>query len=86
MDRHMIKIDLLSEELIQQTPLPVLELIVSLCARVESLEAEVERLRALLNKNSSNSNQPPSSDPPFQKSSTCVSVSFCSTRPAPPKA
>ncbi len=67
MDRHMIKIDLLSEEFIQQTPLPVLELIVSLCARVESLEAEVERLRALLNKNSSNSNQPPSSDPPFQK-------------------
>ena len=63
----MIKTNMLSEELIRQTPPQVLELIASLCARVEALETENERLRALLNKNSSNSNQPPSSDPPFQK-------------------
>lgn len=69
MDSPIIKAGLLSEGLIQQTPFPVLELVASLCARVDALEAEIERLRALLNKNSSNSSQPPSADPPFQKKS-----------------
>lgn len=67
MERSTIKLDILSEELIQQTPAPVLELIAALCAQIAALEAEVERLKSLLNKNSTNSNKPPSSDPPFQK-------------------
>ena len=47
-----------------QTPPAVQELVLSLLARVETLEAEVVELREQLNRNSSNSSQPPSSDGP----------------------
>lgn len=48
----------------QQTPPAVQEFVLSLLARVEVLEAEVGELREQLNRNSSNSSQPPSSDGP----------------------
>jgi transposase len=47
-----------------QTPPAVQEFVLSLLARVEALEAEVVELREQLNRNSSNSSQPPSSDGP----------------------
>ena len=47
-----------------QTPPAVQEFVLSLHARVEALEAEVVELREQLNRNSSNSSQPPSSDGP----------------------
>lgn len=42
------------------------EIIKAQRAMIESLQAEIEELRARLNRNSSNSSQPPSSDPPWK--------------------
>ncbi len=47
-----------------QTPPAVQEFVLSLVTRLEALEAEVAELREQLNRNSSNSSQPPSSDGP----------------------
>jgi len=47
----------------EKTPPSVIKLILHLIERIEKLEAR-------LNRNSSNSNLPPSSDPPYQKKST----------------
>jgi transposase len=69
----------LSAEVLSRTPPEAIELIVRLLAqidalqgltvaaeaRVKVLEARVEALEAQLNKNSTNSNKPPSSDSPF---------------------
>lgn len=51
-----------------QTPPAVQEFVLSLLVRVQTLEAEVTRLREQLNRNSGNSSQPPSSDGPKQVS------------------
>lgn len=48
----------------QQTPLAVQEFVLSLVARIETLETEVAELREQLNRNSHNSSHPPSSDGP----------------------
>jgi hypothetical protein len=69
----------LSAEVLSRTPPEAIDLIVRLLAqvdalrgltvaaeaRVKELAARVEALEAKLNKNSSNSNKPPSSDSPF---------------------
>ena len=55
----------LDPEILSRTPPEVIELILSLLERIRVLEARVEELEAKLNKNSSNSNKPPSSDSPF---------------------
>ena len=69
----------LSAEILSRTPPEAVELIVRLLAQVDALQgltaaaearvkvlaARVETLEAKLNKNSSNSNKPPSSDSPF---------------------
>ena len=47
-----------------ETPAAVQEFVLALVTRVEALEAEVAELREQLNRNSSNSSQPPSSDGP----------------------
>ena len=47
-----------------QTPKAVQELILSLIAHVQTLEAEIAALRERVNRNSGNSSQPPSSDGP----------------------
>lgn len=64
----------LSAEILSRTPPEVIELLLRLLAENQALREEVIRLRARieelearLNKNSSNSNKPPSSDPPFVK-------------------
>lgn len=57
----------LDAEILSRTPPEVIELILSLLKRIRVLEARVEELEAKLNQNSSNSNKPPSSDPPFMK-------------------
>lgn len=54
-------------EILSRTPPEVIEMILSLLERIKALEARVEELKAKLNENSSNSNKPPSSDPPFAK-------------------
>lgn len=41
----------------------------ALLKRIERLEAEIDRLKSRLGQDSSNSNRPPSSDPPWKKSS-----------------
>ncbi len=61
----MIKSSVLTEEVILQTPWPALVAINSLGERVKALEAENEELLARLNKDSTNSNRPPSTDSPF---------------------
>ena len=64
----------LSAEVLSRTPPEVIELLLRLLAEnqalreeVKQLRARIEELEAKLNKNSSNSNKPPSSDPPFVK-------------------
>lgn len=47
-----------------QTPVPVQRFVLSLLARVQSLEATVAALREQVNRNSRNSSRPPSSDGP----------------------
>ena len=54
----------LSPDILARTPPEVIELILHLLARIKELEARIEELEARLNKNSTNSNKPPSSDPP----------------------
>jgi transposase len=55
----------LSAEVLSQTPQEAIELILCLLEQVLTLRARVEALEAQIKKNSSNSNQPPSSDSPF---------------------
>jgi len=55
----------LDPEILSRTPPEVIDLILSLLEKIRVLEARVEELEAKLNKNSSNSNKPPSSDSPF---------------------
>lgn len=64
----------LDAEILSRTPPEVIELLLRLLAEnqalreeVKMLKARVEELEAKLNANSSNSNKPPSSDPPFVK-------------------
>ena len=45
-----------------RTPEAVRELVLSLIAHVQTLEAEIATLRERVNRNSGNSSQPPSSD------------------------
>ena len=54
----------LSPDILARTPPEVIELILHLLTRIKELEARIEELEARLNKNSTNSNKPPSSDPP----------------------
>ena len=55
----------LAPEILSRTPAEVVELLLRLLADNRALLARVEELEAKLNKNSSNSNKPPSSDSPF---------------------
>jgi len=59
----------LDPEILSRTPPEVIELILSLLEKIRVLEARVEELETKLNRNSSNSNKPPSSDSPFTKRS-----------------
>ena len=55
----------LDADILSRTPPEVIAFILSLLEKIRVLEARVEELEAKLNKNSSNSNKPPSSDSPF---------------------
>jgi transposase len=55
----------LSAEVLSRTPQETINLILRLLEQNLTLQARVEALEAQLKKNSSNSNQPPSSDSPF---------------------
>ena len=57
----------LDKEVLDRTPPEVIRLLVELFDRIEKLELENARLKALLKQNSSNSSKPPSSDPPDHK-------------------
>jgi transposase len=57
----------LDKEVLDRTPPEVIRLLVELFDRIEKLERENARLKALLKQNSSNSSKPPSSDPPGHK-------------------
>ncbi len=57
----------LDKEVLDRTPPEVIRLLVELFDRIEKLELENARLKALLKQNSSNSSKPPSSDPPGHK-------------------
>ena len=67
---HLIPLD---AEILNRTPPEVIDLILSLLERIRVLEARVEELEAKLNRTSSNSNKPPSSDSPFSKQSEVAS-------------
>jgi transposase len=57
----------LDPEILNRTPPEVIALLLALLERIRVLEARVEELEAKLNKNSTNSNKPPSSDSAFAK-------------------
>lgn len=57
----------ISEEDLKNTPPKVLALLAALVEETASLRKRIEELEAKLNRNSSNSSQPPSTDKPFQK-------------------
>ena len=67
---HLIPLD---AESLNRTPPEVIDLILSFLERIRVLEARVEELEAKLNRTSSNSNKPPSSDSPFSKQSEVAS-------------
>lgn len=57
----------LSADVVECTPPEVIRLLQQLVQRVEQLEAENRDLKARLRRNSTNSSQPPSTDPPNHK-------------------
>jgi len=69
MDILMTKDDILTEEVILNTPWAALSFIQKQEATIQSLLKRIENLEAKIGENSSNSNRPPSSDNPFQKKS-----------------
>ncbi len=61
-------IKLLTSEVLEKTPEPVLVVLAEFSDALKVLQKRVEHLEARLNQNSDNSNKPPSSDNPFKKS------------------
>lgn len=58
---------MITEEDLANTPPAVLKLLLHLIEKVAQQEKRIEELEARLGKDSSNSNKPPSSDPPYQE-------------------
>jgi transposase len=56
-------------EVVMNTPWPMLGYVQQLTEEIEALKARIELLESKLNRNSSNSNQPPSNDSPFKPKS-----------------
>jgi hypothetical protein len=54
----------------EQTPLVVRQVVVQLLAVIQQQQARIAALEARVYQNSSNSDRPPSSDPPFVKQSS----------------
>jgi transposase len=67
MDILMMKDDILSEEVILNTPWAMLSYVQKQNATIQFLLRRIEILEAKIKENSTNSNRPPSSDSPFQK-------------------
>jgi transposase len=63
-------IKLLTPEVLENTPEPVLVVLAEFSEALKVLQERVEHLEARLNQNSGNSNKPSSTDNPFQKSAS----------------
>jgi transposase len=55
----------------EQTPLAVRQVVIHLLAIIEQQATRIAALEARVSQNSINSDRPPSSDPPYEKRTTC---------------